>query len=224
MRVSALLAALLLLTPLAARAKPKTAASQKPAKESSSDGRFSYGTPKGFEHAVLKNAVAGWTHAKSKNIIGVFPVSPERAKTLGGALKAANTSRERASAKQGGWIVSKVYKKTLENKMDFLFYSAHQNGKNLKIAGYFALGANLYFVSGWVPRTKYGMPALYAALDTIEPIAAPRGGRAMAGHETPSLLKQQEEKTKGPSGVKLDMGSGTPKMLGGPQKTGGPVR
>lgn len=223
MRKLAILATALACLCAPVQAKKKASSAKAAEKRASADGRFSYAVPKGFASAELPNAVASWTNAKDKNPLGIYPVAADRAKKLGSPLKAADASRKRAEEK-GGWTVSKVYKKTLGNGMDFLFYSAHQNGKNLKIAGYFSLGGDFYFVSGWVARTKYGMPGLYAALDTIAPIAGPRGSRAKTALEAPSLLKQQEEKTKGPSGVSLGEGSGTPKMLGGPKRTGGPIQ
>jgi hypothetical protein len=217
--------ALCLLLPLSAGAKRKPAsASKKPARVASVDERFSYGIPKGFERAVPKNAIAGWKNGRDRTVLGVYPVSAERKRKLGSAFKAAKASRAKALKKED-WTVTKVYKKTLESGMNFLFYLSHQNGKNMQVSGYFLMSGEFYFVRGWISRRKYGLPSLYAALDTIQPISAPRRGRAMAGQEEPSLLKKQRNKgRKEAPAVKLGTGSGTPKMLGGPKKSGGPVQ
>lgn len=214
------LAAVLLLFPLTAAAQEKRSAS--------TDGRFSFAAPKGLETETVKNAVAGWKHAKDRTTLGIFPVPFARKEILESAFKATVASREKAAAKGGDWFVSKVYKKTLDSGLPFYFYSAHQNGKIMKVSGYFVLGGDYYFVSGWTSRRKHGLPNVYAALATIQPIAGPRGPKALKGSDSQELLKRHGKKDE-PAGVSLESGStprmlGAPKSLGAPKDAGGPLR
>ncbi len=193
-----------------------------------SNGRFSYSIPKTLKAATVKNSIASWTNPKDRTSLGIFPVSASRKAKLGSPFKAARSSREKAAKKEGDWFVSKVYKKVLENELPFFFYSAHQHGKIMKVSGYFVLGGDYYFVSGWTSRKKSGLPNVYAALSTIQPISGPRRKRAMKNHDSEGLLDRHRKKKKDPD-VRLGEGSSTPKMLGGPKslgspkKTGGPI-
>ncbi|PCI38944.1 MAG: hypothetical protein COB53_04045 [Elusimicrobia bacterium] len=200
------LAAVLLMMAMGTAAKTK--------RLSSSNGRFSYTLPQGLAAATLKNAIAGWKHQKDRTTLGIFPVSYERKSKLKSAFMAATASRKKATRKEGDWFVSKVYKKTLGNGLIFYFYSAHQHGKFMKVSGYFVLGGDYYFVSGWTSRKKYGLPNVYASLSTIKPIAGPRRNRSMKDHDSEGLLNRHRKKKKSPE-VRLGTGSDTPKMLGG---------
>lgn len=210
-----LLATALLLIPILGVAKEK--------RLSATNGRFSYAIPKGLKTATVKNAIAGWKYPKDRTTLGVFPVSHARKIKLKSAFKATSASQAKAKKKEGDWFVSKVYKKSLGSGLPFYFYSAHQKGTLMKVSGYFVLGGDYYFVSGWTSRRKYGLPNVYAALSTIQPISGPRRGSALKGSNTEKLIEKHGPKKKRAPGVRLGTGSGTPKMIGAPKKSGGPV-
>lgn len=163
------------------------------------DGAFEYRIPEGFRKDFPgKGSVAGWEHAKDGTKLGVFPVAEKRARGLGGARKAAEGSRKAAEGGAEKWTVSKLYKKDLDSGLTFFFYTAQRGeGPHSKVSGYFELAGGLYFVNGWAARAPHGLPGVYAALATIEPIARPRRQGKLLDGDKPDALRDQEEKDAG---------------------------
>ncbi len=165
---------------------------------------FSYVLPRGYRvDKTDSKAAAAWLHAQNGSSAAMTRISTRQARKWykGKAHNAAKKTRAIFKPeKRKGEFFSKVYKKTLPNKLKYYFFTrrARKSGTTTrKVVGFMKMGDTLYRIEGPMALKPDGLKTLYWILGTIRPVKQPKRKRAFDPGGKPAMLQEQEEKDRG---------------------------